>query len=130
MFNLLLIVYTIRSTVSVVADDKSPWQFYVLNPFLGYGTLGKFFNGIYICGLPMCVAHGLTVFWFEWKAKLTPLTDLRTMYRKLGQTTNEEEKQFTFFLQTMPFIASLGFLGVSVPMSLVRVFYQTILCMA
>ena len=48
--DILLFVFVIRFATGFLAPTKSNLHFYVLNPFHGYGFLGKLWNGMYICG--------------------------------------------------------------------------------
>ena len=83
-FNFLLVIFTIRHLVGLVAEDQSPWHLYVLNPFLGFGIFNRFTSSLYIFGYVMNALHSLTTLWAEREGKLTPISGLRTMYNKLG----------------------------------------------
>ena len=121
ILNFLLVIFTIRHLVCLVAENQSPWHLYLLNPFLGFGILNRFTSGIYVFGYGMVALQGLTTLWAEREGKLTPISGLRTMYNKLGILSQEEYKQFTYFLRIMPYIRILGFIGITIPMVLIRV---------
>ena len=99
-----LFVHVLRYIVCAIIDDSSPWNYYLLNYYLGFGILGKFLASIYISGFGLMNANGLTILFLEWKAKLTPLTDLRDMLSRFKNPSQEEVKQFTFFLKLVPYI--------------------------
>jgi len=107
----------IQSLVAVLVDDQSPWHFYVLNYFLGFGILGKFLAGMYVNACGMFSAHSMTLLSLELKGQLTPLTDLRAMFRRLENPSKEEIKQFTFFLRFMPYMALVSSLMTSMPLT-------------
>src|SRR5689334_16443035 len=83
ILNFLLVIFTIRHLVCLIAENQSPWHLYVLNPFLGFGILNRFTSGIYIFAYVLAALHSLTTLWAEREGKLTPISDLRTMYNKL-----------------------------------------------
>jgi len=121
ILNFLLVIFTIRHIVGLVAEDQSPWHLYVLNPFLGFGIFNRFTSGLYIFGYVMIALHGLTTLWAEREGKLTPISGLRIMYKKLGILSQEEYKQFTYFLRIMPYIRIVSFIVVTIPLGLQRV---------
>ena len=120
LLNFLTAIFAVRSIIGAVVDDDSVWQLYVVNPFIGFGIFSRLLSVVYSIGFPLCVFHGITIFWFERKGKLTPLTDLKVMFRKLEDPSQEEVKQFTHILRFIPYTSILGFLGVIVPACLVR----------
>jgi len=117
LLQFMRLVLILHSVIIAFIDDNSPWQFYVLNYIHGFGVFGRILAGEYMCGLGLCFLHSCTFFFFEWKAKLTPLTDLRDMFSRLKNPSQEEVKQFTFLLRLVPYIGLLSFLAVALPMT-------------
>ena len=107
--------------VCVFADDDSSWNFYALNYYLGFGVFGRILASMCLSGYGLVFVHVCVFSFFEWKAKLTPLTDLRDMFSRLNNPSQEEVKQFTFFLRIMPYIGLLSIFGITVPMTFLNV---------
>src|SRR5882724_1686073 len=67
LIQFLRLLIAIQSLVTVLVDDQSPWHFYVLNYFLGFGILGKVLAGLYVNASGMCSTHSMALLSLELK---------------------------------------------------------------
>ena len=121
LFQFIRLLVILHSSIAAFVDDKSPWHFYVLNYYLGFGIFGRFFAGMYLFAFVLFFSHGLIFSFFEWKAKLVPLTDLREMFSRLKNPSQEEVKQFTFFLRIVPYMPWIALFMASLPLGSLNV---------
>src|SRR5690348_1975377 len=66
LIHIALFVQVLQYIVCAIIDDSSPWHYYLLNYYLGFGILGKFLASVYITGFGLISAHAFTFFFFEW----------------------------------------------------------------
>lgn len=118
--NLLTFINAIRSLIGAVADSHSHLHYYSLNPLFGYGFIGRFMSGFYVCGYPGIICHSMVFFINEGKNTLTLVTDLRRMASKLSKKSPDEAKRFAFFLKLMLYVREIGLVSVTIPMALFR----------
>ena len=120
IINFMTSLTVIRSLIAIIADPNSPWQYYCFNPLLAYGFLGRFMSAVFICGHGNMFVHALVLYWKEGQGKLTPIIDIRDMYRNLSNPTKEEVNKFTYFLKIMPYINLLGLAFITGPLGMFR----------
>ena len=112
--------FTVCSLIAAVAKRDSSLHYYSLNPFYGYGFLGKFFSAFYAFGYAMCVSHAFVYFRNEGNGTLTIVTNMKAMVRKISNPSSLEIRHLTFFLKAMRFIREVGFFVIVIPLIVIR----------
>src|ERR1700691_5949859 len=92
LLQFLRCLFMLQYMVCVFADDDSSWNFYALNYYLGFGVFGRILEAMLFSGYGLVFVHVCAFSFFEWKAKLVPLTDLRDMFSRLKNPSQEEVK--------------------------------------
>ena len=118
--NILLFVFLIRFATGFLAPTKSNLHFYVLNPFYGYGYLGKLWNGMYICGFGATILHSIVFLRNEAKGTLDPIIKLREMYANLDNPSPQESATFLSFLKIGVYVREIGLITIWIPMVIFR----------
>lgn len=117
---LLNVTVLVLSVIGLIANQKSSLHFYTINPYYGYGTIGRFMHGVVACGIVGNTSHAMVILMNEGRGNLPLITDLKRMYEKLTNRTLREKESFFYHLKIILHIRVLVFTAVSVPIILFR----------
>ena len=121
LVNILNGILQVHSAIGFLAGSKSSLHFYFLNPFYGYGYIGKIWNGAYTGGLLAVVANFM-VFYINESRGTLEILHLKKMYERLDHPSTQESESFLYYLKIALNVGQFTFLSIWVPMVSFRVF--------
>ena len=110
----------LRFVIGFGTDSKSDLHFLILNPLYGFGYIGRFIHGIFVCGYLGIIAHALVFYANEGRGSLNIVTDIKELYSKLKDPTEEEQASFMKFLKLSVYIREMMFVIAFLPLGLIR----------
>ena len=109
--NCLTLINIILNVIWSVAPLDSPFYCYLPNPYYSFGRLGRFISATHAVGHPLTLLYSVNILMNEARGSLTPLTNLKHLFDKLPNPSQEETKKLTLLLKLLCYLPFTNFLG-------------------